>query len=118
VQQDGAIISASALSVNGVVSDPVTSARDLGIYIDNDLSTRTLVQRTVSHCFVVLWLIVKLVPESDSHGPNTRVRGSVATALGQWPAYWLGLSVFLRRRLQSVHNTFRNVSTLVRFVLL
>jgi len=34
------------------VHDPVTSVRDLGIYIDADLSLRTHVQRTMSCCFV------------------------------------------------------------------
>jgi len=31
----------SALSVDGVLVDPVTSFRDIGIYIDADLSIRT-----------------------------------------------------------------------------
>ena len=34
--------------------DPVTSVRDLGIYIDADLSMRTHVSRTVSRCFAAL----------------------------------------------------------------
>jgi len=42
------ILPASALSVDGVIVDPMTSVRDLGIYIDADLSMRTHVQRTVS----------------------------------------------------------------------
>jgi len=32
------LLPASALSVDGVMVDPVTSVRDLGIYIDADLS--------------------------------------------------------------------------------
>ena len=44
----------SALSVDGVMVDPVTSVRDLGIFIDADLVMRTHVQRTVSRCFAVL----------------------------------------------------------------
>jgi len=44
------LLPASALSVDGVMVDPVTSVRDLGIYIDADLSMRTHVQRTVSCC--------------------------------------------------------------------
>jgi len=45
---------ASALSVDGVMVDPVTSVRDLDIYIDTDLSIRTHVQQTMSCCFAVL----------------------------------------------------------------
>ena len=33
---------------------PTTSVRDLGIYIDSDLSMRTQVTRTVAGCFAVL----------------------------------------------------------------
>ena len=33
---------------------PVSSVRDLGIYLDSDLSMRTHVSRTVSACFVTL----------------------------------------------------------------
>jgi len=48
------LLPTSTLSVDGVMVDPVTSVRDLGIYIDADLSKRTHVQRTVSCCFAVL----------------------------------------------------------------
>ena len=33
---------------------PVTSVRDLGIYLDSDGSTKTHVSKTVSNCFAVL----------------------------------------------------------------
>jgi len=46
------LLPAAALSVDSVMVDPVTSVRDLGIYIDTDI--RTHVQRTVSCCFAVL----------------------------------------------------------------
>jgi len=39
---------ASALSVDGVMDDPMTSVLDLGLYIDADLSMRTHVQPTVT----------------------------------------------------------------------
>jgi len=44
----------SALSIDGTLVEPVTSARHLGIYIDSDLLMRPDVQRTVSRCFAVL----------------------------------------------------------------
>jgi len=58
------LLPVSALSVDGVMVDPVMCIRDLGIYIDANLSMRTHFQRTVSRCFAVLrqlwqnrWLI-------------------------------------------------------------
>jgi hypothetical protein len=48
------LLPACALSVDGFMVVPVTSVRDLGIYIDADLSMRTHVQRTISRCFAVL----------------------------------------------------------------
>ena len=44
----------SALLVDDVMVDSVTSVRDLGIYINADLGMRTHVQRTVSRCFAAL----------------------------------------------------------------
>jgi hypothetical protein len=58
-------IPTSALSVEGMMVDPVASVRDLGIFIDANLSMVTHVQRTVSQCFAVLRLlgsIRRLVP--------------------------------------------------------
>ena len=44
----------SPLLIDGFSITPVQSARDLGIYVDCDLSMRTHVQRTVSRCFAAL----------------------------------------------------------------
>ena len=38
----------SALAIDGVMVDPVTSVRDLSIYIDVDLRMRTRVLRTIT----------------------------------------------------------------------
>jgi len=66
--------------------DPLTSVRDLGIYIDADLSRpmRIHAQRSVSQCFALLrqLRIRKPVPPATF---QTRFR-SVATGLRQWPA--------------------------------
>ena len=42
------------LLIDGCSVSPVKSVRDLGIYIDSDLSMRTRVKRTVSRCFASL----------------------------------------------------------------
>jgi len=64
--------------------DPVTSVRDLDIFIDADLSMRTYVQRTVSCCFAVL-----------------RQLRQILSRLDYGNAVLIGLPTYLVRRLQS-----------------
>ena len=47
-------IPTTAVRVGADTVTPTTSVRDLGIYIDSDLSMRTQVTRTVAGCFAVL----------------------------------------------------------------
>jgi len=84
--------------------DPVTSVRDLGIFIDTDLVMKTHVQRTVSRCFAVLRQLRQirhLVP------PATLLTLVVTLVLSR-PDYdngvLIGLPAYLLRRLQSVLN--------------
>ena len=51
----------AALPIDGVPVDPVSSVRDLGIYIDADLVMRTHVKKTASRCFGVLRQIRRYV---------------------------------------------------------
>jgi len=44
----------AALPIDGMPVDPVSSVRDLGIYIDADLVMRTNVKKTASRCFAIL----------------------------------------------------------------
>ena len=44
----------AALPIDGVPVDPVSSVRDLGIYIDAHLVMQTNVKKTASRCFAVL----------------------------------------------------------------
>ena len=48
----------TAMLIDGVPDTPVQNVRDLGIYIDGDLSMRTHVQRTTSSCFAALMMFV------------------------------------------------------------
>ena len=109
-------LTASALSVDGVMVDPVTSVRDLGIYIDADLSMRTHVQRTVSQCFAVLRQlrqIRKLVPPATFH---TLMVALVLSQLHYGNGLLVGLPAYLVRRLQSVLNaSARMIFQLRRF---
>jgi len=84
--------------------DPVTSIRDLGIYIDADLSMRTHVSRTVSRCFAALRQlrqIRRLVPPATF---QTLVVVLVLSRLDYGNGVLVGLPAYLVRRLQSVLN--------------
>jgi hypothetical protein len=84
--------------------DPVTSVRDLGIYIDADLSMRTHVLRTVSWCFAVLRQlrqIRRLIPPATFQTPMVAL---VLSQLDYGNGVLVGLPAYLVRRLQSVLN--------------
>jgi len=94
----------SALLVDGVMVDPVTSVRDLGIFIDADLVMRTHVQRTVSRCFYVLRQLRQirhLVPPATL---QTVVVTLVLPRLDYGNGMLISLPAYLIRRLQSVLN--------------
>jgi len=96
----------SALSDDGVMVDPVTSVRDLFIYIDANLSMRTHVQQTVSCCFAVLRQVRQvrqLIPPATF---QTLVVALVPSRLDYGNGVQIGLPTYLVRRLQSVPNTF------------
>jgi len=80
--------------------DPVTSVRDLGIYIDADLSLRTHVQRIVSCCFAVLRQlrqIRRLIPLATF---QTLVVALVLSRRDYGNGVLIGLHTYLVRRLQ------------------
>jgi hypothetical protein len=94
----------SALLIDGVTVDPVTSVRDLGIFIDADLVMKTHVQRTVSRCFAVLRQLRQirhLVPPTTF---QTLVVVLVLSRLDYGNGVLIGLPAYLVRRLQSVLN--------------
>jgi len=81
---------------------PSTAVRDLGIYIDSDLSMQTHVQRSVAGCFAVLRQlrsIRRLVPSSIQ-----LVVALVLSRLDYGNATSAGLPACLLNRLQSVLN--------------
>jgi hypothetical protein len=95
----------SAVSFDGALVDPVTSVRDLAIFVDVDLVMRRYVQQTVSRCFAILCQLRQirhLVPPSTF---QTRIVVLVLSRpdygnnvlIGRLPAY-------LVRRLQSMLN--------------
>jgi hypothetical protein len=94
----------TALSIDGVPVTPVTSVRNLGIYIDADLVMRTHVQRTVSGCFAALRQLRQIrsaVPTATFH---SLVVALVMSRLDYGNGVLIGLPTHLVRRLQSVQN--------------
>jgi len=83
---------------------PSTAVRDLGIYIDSDLSMQTHVQRSVAGCFAVLCQlrsIRRLVPSTVY---QSLVTALVLPQLDYGNATLAGLPAHLLNRLHSVLN--------------
>jgi hypothetical protein len=83
---------------------PADFVRDLGIFIDSDLSMRTHVQKTVSRCFAALRQLRSIrrhVPTSVLH---SLVVSLVLSRLDYGNSVLVGLPAVLLRRLQSVQN--------------
>ena len=91
----------SPLLIDGCSITPVQSARDLGIYVDCDLSMRTHVQRTVSRCFAALRQIRRSVPSATL---QMLVVAMVHSRLDCGNGMVVGLPAHLMRRLESVLN--------------
>ena len=93
--------------IDDVAITPVPFVRDLGIYIDADLSMRTHVQRTVSRCLNLLRCPTSAASDSPigahNHVSNARgCAGALPTGLRKWCAGRCpSTSVY---RLQSVLN--------------
>ena len=93
-----------ALPVNGAPVLPVTSVRNLGIYIDADLVMRTHVQRTVSCCFATLRQLRQIRRCVSADTLRTLVVSLVLSRLDYGNSVLAGLPAYLCHRLQSVLN--------------
>jgi hypothetical protein len=83
---------------------PATSVRDLGIYIDADLSMSTHVSRTVSSCFCALRQIRSIRRSVTRPVLQSLVASLVLTKLDYGIATLAGLPAQQLNRLQSVLN--------------
>jgi len=92
------------LLIDGAAVDPAKSVRDLGIYIDSDLVTRTHVQRTVSRCFAALRQLRQIRRSVPPDTFQSLIVSLVISRLDYGNAVLVGLPVYLVRRLQSVLN--------------
>jgi len=94
----------SVLSVDGTPVKPVKSARDPGIYIDDNLLMRTHVQRTVSQCFAALRQLRQIRHLVPTETFQTPVVSLVLASLDYGNSVLAGLPTYLVRRLQSAMN--------------
>ena len=83
---------------------PSSSVRDLGVYIDADLSMRTHVQRTVASCFAVLRQLRSVRRSLSPTVLRTLVVSLVLTRLDYGNATLAGIPAYQLRRLQAVMN--------------
>lgn len=83
---------------------PVRSTRDLGIYIDSDLSMNTHITKTVSSCFAVLRQLRSIRQSVSRPVLITLVVSLVLTRLDYGSTVLVGLPACQMNRLQSVLN--------------
>jgi len=83
---------------------PTTSVRDVGIYVDSDVSMRTHMSRTVSSCFVVLRQLCSIRQSTSQAVLLSLVVSLVLSHLDYGNATLAGLPGNQLDRLQSVMN--------------
>jgi len=86
------------------IVNPVSSVRDLGIYIDSDLSMRTHVSKTVSACFAALRQIRSIRRSVSRPVLQSLVSALVLTRLDYGCSMLVGITENQLNRLQSVLN--------------
>ena len=83
---------------------PASSVRDLGIYLDSDVSMKTHVSKTVSNCFAALRQIRSIRSSIPQQAVKSLVVSLVLSRLDYGCATLAGLPAYLIDRLQSVLN--------------
>ena len=90
--------------IDGLHITPVKSVRDLGVYIDADLSMRMHVQKTVSCCFAAIRQLRQIRRSVPSSTFQKLVVAMVHSRLDYGNGVLVGSPAHLMRRLQSVLN--------------
>jgi len=104
-----------SLAVGSDLLSPVSCVRDLGIYIDADLSMRMQVTRNCSKCFAALRQLRSIRQSVSNDVPQSLVVALVFSRLDYRSATLTGLPKQLLDRLQSVQNvTARLIFTACR----
>ncbi len=94
----------ASLLIDGVAVAPVSSVRDLGIFIDADLVMRTHVQRTMSRCFAALRQLRQIRRSLPTATFQSLVVALVHSRLEYGNSVLVGIPAYLVCRLQSVLN--------------
>ena len=95
---------AEPVNIAGSSVRPVSSVRDLGVFIDSDLGAATHVKRIVSRCFFALRQLRQLRRFVSDACFQRLVVSLVHSRLDYGNLVLVGLPVYLQRRLQSVLN--------------
>jgi len=93
-----------ATLIDGALITPAMYVRDLGIYLDRDLSMRTHVQRTVSRCFAALCQLHQIRHSIPAATFQMLVVALIHSRLDYGNSVLVGLPAYLIWRLQSVLN--------------
>jgi len=93
-----------SITVAGASVKPISTVRDLGVYIDIDLGAATHVRRTVSRCFAALRQLRLLGRYVTNDCFHSLVVSLVHSRLDYGNFVYVGLPVYLQRRLQAVLN--------------
>ena len=94
----------SGLRVGDDVITPSKSVRDLGVFLDSELTMRTHVSRTVSRCFFAMRQLRSVRRSVPSDVFQSLIASLVLTRLDYGNATLVGISAGLITRLQSVLN--------------
>ena len=97
-------IPTASFVIGADVITPVSSVRDLGIYLDSDLSMRTHISKTVSACFAVLRQLRSIRRSVTRPVLQSLVASLVLTRLDYGITTLAGLPARQLNRLQSVVN--------------
>jgi len=98
-----------SLAVGSDLLSPVSCVRDLGIYVDADLSMRTQVIRTCSKCVAALRQLRSIRRSVSNDVLQSFVVALVFSRLDYESATFAGLPKQLLDRLQSVQNAVRRL---------
>ena len=92
-------IAIGPVRVGDATVPPVTAAWDLGVYIDADVTTRTLVTNTFRACFAALRQIRSVRQSLPQHALLTLIRILIITQLDQCNSVLVGTSTYLQNQL-------------------
>ena len=92
------------LAVGSDLVSPVRCVRDLGIFIDADLTMRTQVTQTCSKCFAAFRLLRSIRRSMSNDVMQSLIVALVSSRLDYGSATFAGLPKQLMDRLQSVQN--------------